>query len=884
MSKLTACLSGALVTLAGVSGASAQTNSSSVSGLELEEVVVTAQKRETNLQKTPISIQVYNGEELKQQGKKRIDEIMNGIAGVNIQDSQVGNTFYMRGVESGGVAVLIDGVYQNRSETVRGGTLDMAQVEVSRGTQNTNLGANAIAGAVSIVSNQPVFEFQGSGSLEFGNYHLINKEGVVNVPLSDNQALRLAYSSNKRDGYISAGAGDSDLENMRLKYRWQASEDFDTVLTVSHQNIGGNGVQAGVLLATGHWVPAGILTYPDNSVDSSTATGFQADADTNPDTVNLYPTAGSCSPTIPATTAFAAGTTGIPLFTMGCPPLFTAVSDGLYWYDRENPWDDGYPAGIWPNHPFRDTNIDSVSADINWNTGIGKLTITPNLQRSTFESSEVARMTSWMGEDRVQKTRQIDVQLASPDDSRIQWLGGLYYYYTDQTGTFSNTYYPGVVGMSVTINGVAINTAGTNTYGDCSKTPLIPIGTYCYTWSNTAQSSRETKSAYGQLTYPVMDTLRLLGGLRYSVDKTFTRSSPDGWSNGNEFGATDPYIYSNVGGGKWSALTYRAGVEYDLTPESMLYSIYQTAYQPGSYDTMASRITNKYILEQFTLGAKNRFFDNMLQLNVELFNSVYKDRPLANNSALGTAVVGATTCGTANTLTTNDQLYNAFVNAAGTLACLNVRTSPTVPKQTSRGVDLDINFLPTSHDRIDLAIEYLKAIFDSNPEIYTPLPTAAQVLSNAGVTAPSAAQTTVATQVANLFAANVGAYEGLILQNAPTWSVNGSYQHEFDLPGGSKLTPRVNAYYKSKYWTSPGTGQGIVAVNAAMNSGAVLPFIQPSYSLFDASLGWQNSNGKIAVTGYIKNIENEPVLQNGGNDYVSLNAPRTWGLTINANF
>ena len=236
--------------LASLSGTAAAQNKAAAASNELQEVIVTAERREVNLQKVSISIQVKDGDDLRKTGKKRIDAIMQGTVGIQAQDSQVGVTFFVRGVDSSGgmgnvvaVPVIVDGVAQSRSESVRAGTLDLARAEIMRGPQSTTLGVNALAGAVSLVSNKPVFERVVSGNLTVGNYNLRQFEGVLNLPLTSNQALRFAFSKEQRDGYISSGAGDSDLTNARVKYRWQANDKADLLATVSHQNIGGNGVQ-----------------------------------------------------------------------------------------------------------------------------------------------------------------------------------------------------------------------------------------------------------------------------------------------------------------------------------------------------------------------------------------------------------------------------------------------------------------------------------------------------------------------------------------------------------------------------------------------------------------------------------------------------------------
>jgi len=329
----------------------------------LEEITVTAQKRETNLQKTPISIQAVAGEELVTEAKLRIDEIMQGVVGVQTQGSQVGVDFYMRGLgkaegngpaagqQQSAVAVLIDGIYQNRGEVVRGGTVDMARAEVMRGTQSTTLGGSSLAGAVSLVSNSPVFEYEGSGSLGFGDYNLLTTQAVLNVPLAENQALRLAYATEKRDGYISNNAGNSDQSNGRIKYRWQPTETFDLIATASKQVIGGNGVSVNSLSYYGYWE------------------GYNPDHDpyVTPDCTTCYDA------------------------TIGYPVLYGHINNGVKYEDRDNPWDDGMPHEAWPNNVFRHTNIYQYSLDINWDLGIGTLTMVPSYQTAKFRSQESPR-------------------------------------------------------------------------------------------------------------------------------------------------------------------------------------------------------------------------------------------------------------------------------------------------------------------------------------------------------------------------------------------------------------------------------------------------------------------------------------------------------------
>ncbi len=782
----------------------------------LEEVVVTAEKWKTNLQKTGMSIQVYGGEELQQEGKKRIDDIMRGVAGVQPSDSQVGSYFSIRGVDNGAnggpvlgppaptVAIVIDGVFQNRSEVVRGGTLDVSQVEVMRGTQTVAVGANALAGAVSLVSNRPTFDYQAQGSVEVGNYNLLNMEGVLNLPLSDNQALRAAYSTNKRDGYLSSNAGNSDITNARLKYRWKANEDLDLVLTVSSNHIGGNGVQQGVLTYTGRW----------EGYNAANAASY--------------------------------------LTTMGGPAgnlMFGLLPDGILYRDRSNPWDDGYPADKWPIAVFRDSRINQFSAEVNWNTAIGDLTLLPSVQSATFKSQEPPRGagTSYMAEDDKFTTTQVEARLASKPGAKLEWLVGGYYYDMDE---------PKAVFETVLYANDAMNPTGATFYG----------------WTNGPVKNR-TEAAFAQAKYPLIDTLRLIGSVRYSHDTSDalpTNSGPDGIA-GDANGPTGGYSYLPWVKGSWSATTYRGEVQYDVLPQTMIYGAYATGYQPGTADAMAGRATSKSTTQQFSFGVKSRFLDNRLQLNADAFLLKYKDRPFAYTLAVGN--------------------YNfGFPPPPGSplvapdYSGLDPNAAVTVPSQESRGIDVDVNWLPTANDRIDLSFEYLDATLSSAPAapVFTVNQVTAAAVSLGGTVNAAAAQALI-----DQYTALAASYNGVTLQNAPKLSGNLTYEHRFNLPGGSSFSPSINLVYKDKYWTQSGApAPGPLDPRSALDEGSIVR--QDAYTLWNAYLNWTSADGKFTLSGYMKNIADEVVMTNIGGEpgtpltYVSLDAPRTFGFAIRA--
>ena len=358
--------------------------------------------------------------------------------------------------------------------------------------------------------------------------------------------------------------------------------------------------------------------------------------------------------------------------------------------------------------------------------------------------------------------------------------------------------------------------------------------------------------------------------------------SPDGGALGTNDAATTPYPYATFVG-DWNATTYRGSVEYDIRPQSMLYATYATGYQPGLINAMNPTGSPKLELEQITVGIKNRFFDNKLQVNVEAFDSSYHNRTLQGGIPainIGTIV---NQCGS-NTGGNTTDIYRAFIDTAGN-SCLSYTAAAVVPDLKSRGVDIEIGYLPTAADRIDLALEYLESNYKANPVLNNPMPSLATILTEASITAPTAAQSAAAQSLVDQFASQVNAFNGLVLQNSPEWSVNASYEHRFTFPGGSTLTPRLSAFYKSIYWTTGGgPAQNIWAVNQALQNGSFNAGIQKAYMLADAYLTWQNPSGKITVTGYMKNIENEAVIRNSSTTNITLADPRVFGLTLSADF
>ena len=177
----------------------------------VEEIIVTAQKREQSLEEVPISISVMPGEQLQAQGFNNLEEIATFIPGVIAEQGATGisSTVTIRGVSSDGrntafeqsAAVFNDGTYYGRPLQSVAGIYDVQQVEVLFGPQPVYFGQSAIAGLVSYKSNRPKpGAMDGYAFAEAGNLAHRKMEGALTVPLGESWAARVGGKFQETDG------------------------------------------------------------------------------------------------------------------------------------------------------------------------------------------------------------------------------------------------------------------------------------------------------------------------------------------------------------------------------------------------------------------------------------------------------------------------------------------------------------------------------------------------------------------------------------------------------------------------------------------------------------------------------------------------------------
>ncbi len=209
----------------------------------LEEITVTASKRQTTLQDTPIAVSVVSTTNLKQSQVSDIKDLQFLVPSLRVTQLQSsGNTnFLIRGFGNGAnnagiepsVGVFVDGVYRSRTASALSDLPNLERVEVLRGPQSTLFGKNASAGVISVITAKPsLVETTGSTSLTIGEYDQIIVKADVNGPLSDTVGFSLSGSYNSRDGYYDnlAGGdalGQQDRIGMRGQLLFVPSDDLE---------------------------------------------------------------------------------------------------------------------------------------------------------------------------------------------------------------------------------------------------------------------------------------------------------------------------------------------------------------------------------------------------------------------------------------------------------------------------------------------------------------------------------------------------------------------------------------------------------------------------------------------------------------------------------
>ena len=496
-------------------------------------------------------------------------------------------------------------------------------------------------------------------------------------------------------------------------------------------------------------------------------------------------------------------------------------SSTLYPYQGGNPWagTSSAPVLAWLasheaggpgsyNIPtangFQNINTSTVTADYERNLGFAQLSVLPSYLTSTAPTLQYVAPTVPVYERTASNQSSLELRLASLPGARVKWVGGVIGSYEHSTDLLESNVGPGFV--------------------------LV---------SPTSARNDSTVAVFGEATVPVTDKFRVTGGVR----GTWEEKKQTGFTTA-VFGVSVPVPVAampstgiNDGGEKdYRAVNFRAGLEYDVLPQSMAYATFATGFKAGGFYVDAP--PNAYKPERltaYTVGIKNRFFDNRLQLNVEGFYWDFKNEQeiylgIANANALG-FVLKTVNAGSVS-------IDGASVSLIGRL---------------------------TDSDTLSFDGEYLHSKYNSFT-IYT------VGLGGAPVTGCGAT-------TANNFNYTVNC-AGQSLIRAPEWSGRVTFDHQILMASGASVDINLGTRFSSSYWSE----NDFVPLERS-----------PSYAIGDLSVAYSNPGNRYTVTAFVNNIGNTAYItgstappgitsNQGGAIAALMGAPRTFGARLRVNF
>tara|TARA_R110000772_G_scaffold96986_1_gene196013 strand:+ start:1872 stop:4250 length:2379 start_codon:yes stop_codon:yes gene_type:complete len=553
----------------------------------LSEIVVTAERRSTNLQDVPIAVTAFTGAALEQARVQNFGDLVTKIPGFSINSlSKARTNPALRGGSStlsapgadNAVALFIDDIYYGSSGDFELDLFDLERVEVLRGPQGTLFGRNSTGGSIAVITKEPSADQQGSVEISVGNYDLVQARGYVTGPLNESETLlgSIAFSATNQRGtsynrFADRRADNTNRGSVRAKLKWIASDDVSVIFSGDYNRKSETNEARDFLGAA-------------PTADGLVALGF------TPDTKSRT----------------------VDQFEVG---EFDSTSWGLSAKIEAN-----FDAGtLFSITGYRKLRQDQTPVDL---LGLPVVTIASGEQRRFEQFSQELR---WV----------------SPSDGRFNYVAGLFFLHQNDSrdyqyrtlvdpSTFGGAFQAG--SFCPDLQGDELNFA----VPECvaSRPELFDLNR-----SNTFQKSKvDSYAAYLQGTYELIDNVKLTLGGRITHDRKtasgYTRGDVDFLVNPTEV----PGGFEGFAGGyrlsglkdSWTAFTPKATLDWKVTDDVLLYGTVSRGFRSGAYQfeaeaaTAAIPVAPEYVWN-YEAGFKSRFFDNRAQLNVAVFQADYED-------------------------------------------------------------------------------------------------------------------------------------------------------------------------------------------------------------------------------------------------------------------
>lgn len=818
----------------------------------LQEITITARKREESLQDTPLSVTAFSSESIERQHIDRLDDIATATPNMMFDYSTgfSGSTsaagIYMRGIgqidftltTEPGVGVYLDGVYIAQSMGSVLNLIDIERVEVLRGPQGTLFGRNTIGGAVNVISKLPDDRLHGDLAITGGGYERFDVRGTLNVPLTDSLYAKLSATSLNQDGFLDApnalnghDLGDVNQDAARLVLRFAPEGRFEAHLAADYSRQRENGVP-NVLVSTYEGASLaliGSLANPSSPSYLPPPAPLPA-----PSFVDLH--------NIVATTPLGeqGGVLGMPGIVPN--PVFGQPTIGPANTLRADTDD---VANLSNLDLSSDTDLWGLALTLSWDLGwasLKSITAYRDLEaRTAYDMETLPIVTGELIDTFDADQLSEEIQLAGQAwNERLDWLVGLYYFEHQ--------------GLNL---------------DDVEFTAVRVL--------SGAKIDDRSAAAFAQLTFDVTEKLSLTGGLRYTdeekkfivpndcfpmpkgpeilfdgtqvtcarlqsvVDPKFLNAGFLTFVNAPVFPAPDGRLcclpisdaVGNIVGlvpgltpgfellprgttkASFSELSPHVNIAYDWTEDLMTYLSYSEGFKSGGFvQRVFPPKTEVPSFEPETatvyeLGAKWTFLDRRVRLSAALFHTDYDDLQIQ----------------------VNDGIAPVTRNAAAA---------------DIDGAELELTAIPADGWLIEVGLGYLQAE-------YTELEASENFVTDLrSITLDSE------------------------LVNAPEWSTNLALQYAHDLGQVGQLITRVNWAYVDE------------VEKDALNFPALH---QDAYSLVDLFVTYVSRDAKWEISGFGKNVADERYIASGfangltqGRGAANLGRPAEWGVSVKYRF
>lgn len=818
----------------------------------LDDIVVTVERREQSLQEYAGTAVALSGDDLKAVGVQDITDLEGRVPGLSVANNGGNIEIYIRGVGSSNntelgdpaAATHYDGVYLPRPAGIGSAFFDIQRVEVNIGPQGTLRGRNATAGTVNIVTWKPGLNIlDASAEFELGNYQQRVFQGMLNVPVGETAALRIAGYHLEHDTYYTdvgpAQVGVAEAENnsaARIQFLWEPSSRWSILLGAdyiretgsgytgtNYANPLGEGIDPDDIedprrvvaraftpeLDTRHWGARAQINYDGDLFDIEYTAGYR-------DLVYDYKAVTPLSPFYPGVIENLTGPGGISE-TLDNFSQFQSITDSqsksheLRLYDNEGPWiwslggfyfeEDQYSflgstgdrglffQGVEFNMPDIDTSSYAVFADTTYSV-TDRFRLTGGLRYTEDEKSRrgvAARYGFAIGGDNFSCCGGVRVGTEG-----FEFAGrgrNIFNPDRDGNGTISDQEV-----LDFYFNGVARFGARDNVQTIFGNGP-VPGGT----------PNRP----------PCLDT----------ITGDFFVCPPDGTvSFAVPFAGQ---IFQQTGQSKIDFVDWRLRAEYDLSDDNLLYGLISTGNKSGGFNDNIGNagLAPTYGPETVTLyevGSKNEFYigDYKARLNGSLFYNDYSDQVLT--SLLSVAQIVDFLGGSQEVPVPEDSSLALVVSYS-----YNAASSRIYGAQFEGGVDLPWNL------GIDFNLLYLRA------EV-----TEAEPIQDFRFQADVAPTEAVFRSI-----------EGKTLPRTPEWQFNVNLTQAFPTERMGQFDYVISTGYRSSMFTTIFNGEDYLQPD---NPRRRLDDKVGGYWTFDVGAGWTPpGDGRVRLEAFVNNLTDE---------------------------